>query len=58
MKIMLVRLTWTNVEMVIGSTDIGNRRMLNKDKATNAVWASNTFLGSERTKLAKLATAT
>ena len=44
--------------MSIGSMDNGNRSMLKRARAKNARFASKIFAGSERTKLAKLTTAT
>jgi len=43
------KLTWTTFDTNIGNMDIGKRKILNKDKETKAVSASNTCLSSDNT---------
>lgn len=45
-------------EMSIGNIDRGNRKMLNKDKETKAVFASSTLFSSVKTKQANDTSAT
>ena len=54
-----VTLTWTIMEMIMGSMDMGNRRMLKREMETKALSGSRTFAtGSDKTYVAKVTSET
>ena len=54
MKEVVVGLTWTRLAMSWGSMERGKRRMLKRERDTNAFSASRTFSSDDRTYTANV----